>query len=124
MQIDKKLIFEIHRLNHMGWSNRKIARHLCISRPSVKKYLNNPDITPIRRVGRPSKLDPFKDLIKTFLAEDPEVKAPVVYRRIQEKGFDGEITITQSDDPLDCKKSIHVKKLRNKNYIKNSICLT
>ncbi len=38
--------------------------------------------------------------------------------------FDGEISITQSDDPLDCKKSILVKKLRNQDYIKNPICLT
>jgi KaiC/GvpD/RAD55 family RecA-like ATPase len=37
--------------------------------------------------------------------------------------FDGEISITQSDDPLDCKKSILVKKLRNQDYIKNHICL-
>ena len=37
--------------------------------------------------------------------------------------FDGEITITQSSDPLDCKKSILVKKLRNQDYIKNPICL-
>ena len=37
--------------------------------------------------------------------------------------FDGEISITQSDDPLDCKKSIIVKKLRNQDYIKNPICL-
>jgi KaiC/GvpD/RAD55 family RecA-like ATPase len=37
--------------------------------------------------------------------------------------FDGEISIIQSDDPLDCKKSIHVKKLRNQDYIKNPICL-
>jgi KaiC/GvpD/RAD55 family RecA-like ATPase len=36
---------------------------------------------------------------------------------------DGEISITQSDDPLDCKKSILVKKLRNQDYIKNPICL-
>ncbi|MEJ2241337.1 MAG: ATPase domain-containing protein [Candidatus Bathyarchaeota archaeon] len=38
--------------------------------------------------------------------------------------FDGEISITESDDPLDCKKSIQVKKLRNQEYIKNPICLT
>jgi len=38
--------------------------------------------------------------------------------------FDGEISITQSDDPLDCRKSILVKKLRNQDYIKNPICLT
>jgi len=37
--------------------------------------------------------------------------------------FDGEITITQSEDPLDCKKTILVKKLRNQDYIKNLICL-
>jgi len=37
--------------------------------------------------------------------------------------FDGEISITQSDDPLDCKKLILVKKLRNQDYIKNPICL-
>jgi len=37
--------------------------------------------------------------------------------------FDGEISITQSDDPLDCRKSILVKKLRNQDYIKNPICL-
>jgi hypothetical protein len=37
--------------------------------------------------------------------------------------FDGEISIIQSDDPLDCRKSIRVKKLRNQDYIKNSMCL-
>jgi KaiC/GvpD/RAD55 family RecA-like ATPase len=37
--------------------------------------------------------------------------------------FDGEISIIQSDDPLDCRKSILVKKLRNQDYIKNPICL-
>jgi KaiC/GvpD/RAD55 family RecA-like ATPase len=38
--------------------------------------------------------------------------------------FDGEISLTQTNDPLECKKSIRVKKLRNQNYIKNPICLT
>ena len=40
--IDKRTIFEIHRLKHLGWSNRKIARHLRIDRGSVKKYASNP----------------------------------------------------------------------------------
>jgi KaiC/GvpD/RAD55 family RecA-like ATPase len=38
--------------------------------------------------------------------------------------FDGEIELTQTEDPLECKKSIQVKKLRNQDYIKNPICLT
>jgi KaiC/GvpD/RAD55 family RecA-like ATPase len=37
--------------------------------------------------------------------------------------FDGEINITQSDDPQQCKKSLIIKKLRNQDYIKNSTCL-
>ena len=32
--------------------------------------------------------------------------------------FDGEISITQTRDPLECKKSIRVEKLRNQDYIK------
>ena len=40
--IDKRTIFEIHRLKHLGWSNRKIARHLRIDRGSVKKYAPKP----------------------------------------------------------------------------------
>jgi KaiC/GvpD/RAD55 family RecA-like ATPase len=38
--------------------------------------------------------------------------------------YDGEISIIQSSDPLDCRKSIFVKKLRNQDYIKNPIFLT
>ena len=38
--------------------------------------------------------------------------------------FDGEISLYQTEDPLECKKSIRIKKLRNQEYIKNPICLT
>ena len=38
--------------------------------------------------------------------------------------FDGEINLYQTEDPLECKKSLRVKKLRNQDYIKNPICLT
>jgi KaiC/GvpD/RAD55 family RecA-like ATPase/tetratricopeptide (TPR) repeat protein len=38
--------------------------------------------------------------------------------------FDGEISLYQTEDPLECRKSIRVKKLRNQDYIKNQICLT
>ena len=38
--------------------------------------------------------------------------------------FDGEIELTQTEDPLECRKSVRVKKLRNQDYIKNPICLT
>ncbi len=33
--LNKRTIFEIHRMDHQGWSHRKIARHLCVARISV-----------------------------------------------------------------------------------------
>jgi transposase len=95
MKIDKQTIFEIHRLDDLGWSERKIARHLRVSRPSVNKYLTNPDLSPVKRAPRPSKLDAYRDLIKEFVEDDPQVKAPVVLQRLQDKGFDGKITIVR-----------------------------
>jgi len=38
--------------------------------------------------------------------------------------FDGEISLYQTQDPHECRKSIRIKKLRNQDYIKNPICLT
>ena len=71
MKIDQHTIFEIHRLNDLSWSERKIARHLRIGRPAVKKYLNNPHQTPAKRKKRTSKLDAYHDLIKQFIEQDP-----------------------------------------------------
>jgi len=37
--------------------------------------------------------------------------------------FDGEISITQTNDSQECKKQVQVKKLRGQDYIKNPICM-
>ena len=95
MKIDSQIIFEIHRLNDLGWTERKIARHLRISRPSVNKYLL-PATAPVKRVQRTSKLDAYRDHIKELLEQDPEVKAPVVLQRIGKESFDGKITILRN----------------------------
>lgn len=38
--------------------------------------------------------------------------------------FDGEINLTQTGVPPDCRKSLLIKKLRGQDYIKNPICLS
>jgi transposase len=91
--IDKRTIFEIHRLKHLGWSDRKIARYLRIDRGSVKKYVNHPDSVQ-KRSNRASKLDPYRDQINVLLDEDPTASAPVVLQRLME-GFDGKVTIVR-----------------------------
>ncbi len=90
--IDKRTIFEIHRLNNLGWSARKIARDLSLARTTVKKYLEKPEQAVVKRAHRESKLDPYCELIDQFLEQDPEVKAPVVVQRLQSKGFEGKVS--------------------------------
>ncbi len=91
--IDKRTVFEIHRLKDMGFSARQIAKSLNLDRDTVKKYVHDPDIKSNPRSERPSKLDPFRGLIKDMVGQYPKVKAPVILRQVQDKGFDGEITI-------------------------------
>jgi transposase len=92
--INKRTIFEIHRLKHRGWSNRKIARHLRIDRGSVKKYVLNPTVAQ-KRSPRASKIGPYRDLIKDLLDQDPSVSAPVVLQHLAKNGFDGKVTIVR-----------------------------
>lgn len=93
--IDKSTLLEIIRLTILGWSDRKIARHLRIDRTTVKKYRQNPDRRFKKPPPRSSKLDPYLDLIDQWLDQDPEVKATVVLQRLNQKGFTGQITIVR-----------------------------
>jgi transposase len=92
--LDKATLFEIHRLHHLNWSIRKIARSLRISRKTVMKHLD-PCSSSRKPLQRPSKLDAYRELIREYLHQDPEVKAPVVRQRLLERGFTGGITIVR-----------------------------
>lgn len=92
--LDKRTVFEIHRLNHEGCSQSSIADQLAINRESVAKYLSNPN--PERnKISRPSKLDQFRDAIKDMLAINPHASAAVIRQRIAASGFTGGISIVK-----------------------------
>jgi transposase len=91
--IDRRSVFEIHRLKDAGCSERQIARRLRIGRKTVKKYLDHPERTVSDRKPKASKLDTYRERIDSFLEEFPDVKAPVVLQRLRKEGFAGEITI-------------------------------
>ena len=93
--IDKRMVFEIHRLKRMGLSLRQIAATLSLDRGTVSKYWKSPDGTCKSRPGRPSKMDPFREMIKSVVEQYPTIKAPVILNMIRDKGFDGEITIVR-----------------------------
>jgi transposase len=93
--IERRTVFEIHRLAHAGLSARKIAAHLGLSRQTVHKYLDDPN--PQRpRISRASKLDPFKDDITRTLEVDPPVSAMVIRQHLAERGFAGGTTIVRA----------------------------
>jgi transposase len=91
--MDKRTIFEIHRLHDIGMKGRQIARTLGLSRPTVRKYLANPDITKPKPVAKTSKLTPFYDHIKELLENWPGVSAVVIKQRIDDKGYSGGLSI-------------------------------
>ena len=93
--IDKTTIFEITRLEFLGWSDRKIASHLRVDRTTVKKYRENPNQRFKQPPSRSLKLDPYLHLIDQWLDRDPEVKATVVLQHLVHKGFTGQITIVR-----------------------------
>jgi len=90
--LERRLIFEIHRLKDLGLSIRAIAKALKIGRDTIGRYLDNPN--PQRpTIKRPSKLDSFKDEIAKMLSVDPEASGEVIRRRLALLGFDGGKTI-------------------------------
>lgn len=93
--INRRTVFEIHQLQAKGFSVRSIGRQLQIDRETVTKYLADPDPMVSTRTPKPSKLDPYGELINEMVEECPDVKAPVVLQRIRDKGFTGGITIVR-----------------------------
>ncbi len=89
-------INEIHRLSQgEHWSARKIARHLHLSRKTLRKYLQSPVQTPTGR-QRTSKIDPFKSTVAGLLEQDPSASAVVILQRLRPLGYDGGITILRA----------------------------
>jgi transposase len=93
--IDRKTVFDIHQLKNAGYSARQIAGEMRLGRDTVNKYLLTPEITVNPRKPKRSKLDTYCDQIDSLLEEYPLIQAPVVLQRLQEKEFDGRITIVR-----------------------------
>lgn len=86
-----------------GWSIREIARQLGAARRTVTRVIELRDRDRQRphhspsptRVPRPSKLDLFKDRIRSILAEFPDARPKRIYEIIRDEGFTGRYTIVK-----------------------------
>jgi len=88
---------DIITLHRKGLKQRAIARKLGISRNTVKKYVENPDLAfePPQRRKRKSLLDPFGDNIKAWIEEDSDYTATWIYDRLSNMGFIGSYEIVK-----------------------------
>jgi len=93
----KETVLDILTLHRKGLKQREIARKFSISRNTVKKYIDNPQLAfePFKGLPRPSKLDPFENNIKAWIEEDSEYRATWIYDRLSNMGFAGSYEIVK-----------------------------
>jgi transposase len=88
---------DILTLHRRGLKQRAIARKLGISRNTVKKYIENPQL--VFEAGAPrnrkSRLDPYHDNISAWVEEDSEYTAAWIYDRLSNMGFIGSYEIVK-----------------------------
>lgn len=87
-----RTVLTIHELAAQGKSIYAIARALGLARNTVRKYVRGGSAPP-PRVPRPSKLDPFKDQIRQWVADDHLLNCETMFGRLQALGYTGQISI-------------------------------
>lgn len=92
---------EIHVLNRQGSGIRSIAKQLCLSRNTVRRYLRDKAKTPQyrKRNTRHSKLEPFKSYLQARIeaAKPNWIPATVLFRELLACGYDGKEGIIKND---------------------------
>ena len=84
-----EVFMDIFSLRNQGFSMRAIAKKRGIHRNTVKKYLEGNMLPTYRKSKRkPSKLDPYHQVIRDFLKDD-DYKATWIHERLCNLGFDG-----------------------------------
>jgi len=85
MTLSKREIFEIHQLKNIGYKERRIAKELGLSRPTVRRYIIDP-CPEVKKRSYHSQLEPYYPVIGHFLGIDNKASAVVIYQRLVEKG--------------------------------------
>ena len=93
--IDYATYRRIHHLHEVDKLNlAQIARQLAVHPQTVRFWLDEPTFRPRRTPPRPSKLDPYKALIRQWLEHYP-YSATQIFQRLRENGFTGGISIVR-----------------------------
>jgi len=96
--IRSRTVNTIHELAAQGKSIQDIAISLGLARNTVRKYLRHPELSamPHPRPNRRSKLDPFKEQIQKWVAEDHCYNCEMMLPRLLEKGYTGSLSVLKA----------------------------
>ena len=87
--IELEVFMDIRSLHREGLSQRAIARKLGIHRHTVKKHLEARDVPKyVKDKRRASVLDPFRQIIEDFVAED-NYQVTWIFDRLKRMGYTG-----------------------------------
>jgi transposase len=78
---------EISSLKKRGWSISAIARHVGHDRKTVRGYLSGEREPGVRARVEPDVFDRFEPYVRQRLADDPHVRATVLFREIVALGY-------------------------------------
>ena len=78
---------EIHALRAQGWSISAIARHLGLDRKTVRAYVAGEREAGVRASSGVDPFDAVADYVRQRLAEDPHVRATVLFAEAQKLGY-------------------------------------
>ena len=79
---------EITSLKKKGWSISAIARHTGRDRKTVRAYLGGEREPGVRKRAEPDGFDRFEPYVRQRLADDPHVRATVLFAEVAGLGFD------------------------------------
>ncbi len=85
-------MLDAHKMQAEGMTQKEIGYALGVSERTVRNYLSQ---IPRKRKKpeRKSKLDPFKDYVRTRIADNPGINGELIYESIQKMGYAGKKTV-------------------------------
>jgi len=88
--IDEEELMDIRALHRQGYTYAEIGRMVGRDWRTVKRYLVEGAQPLYSRKRRPSKLDPFKDVIEGWLEREPRLRASRIHQDlVRDYGFSG-----------------------------------
>jgi transposase len=88
--IDEEELMDIRALHKQGLTYAEIGRLIGRDWRTVKRYLREGAQPVYRRKKAPSKLDPFKDIIESWLEKEPRLRATRIHQDLlRDYGFSG-----------------------------------